>query len=116
MNRQPKPDVTTGVGCWKVGLGRYGTVSRNSGQTHTACSCLLRKAPLGLLRSFALSVTGSVIITADGDYPHVFVYLTTQTVISCRNFLIRETTKLSILAEQLMEKIKNLWYTKVLGY
>ncbi|KFO86344.1 Apovitellenin-1 [Buceros rhinoceros silvestris] len=37
-------------------------------------------------------------------------------VTSTRNFLLRETTKLSILAEQLIEKIKNLWYTKVLGY
>ncbi|KFM01984.1 Apovitellenin-1 [Aptenodytes forsteri] len=37
-------------------------------------------------------------------------------VVVTRNFLIRETTKLSILAEQLMEKIKNLWYTRVLGY
>ncbi|XP_005239358.1 apovitellenin-1 [Falco biarmicus] len=40
----------------------------------------------------------------------------TPVVVVTRNFLIRETTKLSILAEQLMEKIKNLWYTKVLGY
>ncbi|NXW40340.1 APOV1 protein, partial [Nyctiprogne leucopyga] len=40
----------------------------------------------------------------------------TQAVVVTRNFLIRETTKLSILAEQMMEKIKNLWYTKVLGY
>ncbi|KAK2540929.1 hypothetical protein Q9233_000982 [Columba guinea] len=40
----------------------------------------------------------------------------TQPVVVTRNFLIKETTKLSILAEQLMEKIKNLWYTKVLGY
>ncbi|XP_051487192.1 apovitellenin-1 [Apus apus] len=40
----------------------------------------------------------------------------TPVIVGTRNFLIRETTKLSILAEQLMEKIKNLWYTKVLGY
>ncbi|KFO73282.1 apovitellenin-1 [Cuculus canorus] len=40
----------------------------------------------------------------------------TPVVVGTRNFLIRETTKLSILAEQMMEKIKNLWYTKVLGY
>ncbi|KFQ16681.1 PREDICTED: apovitellenin-1-like [Merops nubicus] len=40
----------------------------------------------------------------------------TPAVVTTRNFLIRETTKLSILAEQMMEKIKNLWYTKVLGY
>lgn len=77
--------------------------------------CLLRKASLGLLRNFALSVTGSVITTADRDCPHVLCNLP-HTLISCRNFLIKETTKLSILAEQLMEKIKNLWYTKVLGY
>lgn len=47
---------------------------------------------------------------------HIRVYLTTYAIVSCRTFLIRETTKLSLLAEQLMEKIKNLWYTKVLGY
>ncbi|KAM6140061.1 apovitellenin-1 [Pterocles gutturalis] len=40
----------------------------------------------------------------------------TPVIAGTRNFLIRETTKLSILAEQLMEKIKNLWYTRVLGY
>ncbi|KFQ27269.1 Apovitellenin-1 [Mesitornis unicolor] len=40
----------------------------------------------------------------------------TPVVVGSRNFLIRETTRLTILAEQLMEKIKNLWYTKVLGY
>ncbi|NWU70168.1 APOV1 protein, partial [Pterocles burchelli] len=40
----------------------------------------------------------------------------TPVVVGTRNFLIRETTKLSILAEQLMEKIKNLWYTRILGY
>ncbi|NXP26117.1 APOV1 protein, partial [Scytalopus superciliaris] len=40
----------------------------------------------------------------------------TPAVVATRNFLIRETTKLSIMAEQLIEKIKNLWYTKVLGY
>ncbi|NXF89513.1 APOV1 protein, partial [Eubucco bourcierii] len=39
-----------------------------------------------------------------------------QPVVVTRTFLIRETTKLSILTEQLVEKIKNLWYTKVLGY
>jgi len=83
---------------------------------NTAYSCLPRKAPPGQLRTCALSVTGSVITTADRDYPHLFVYLTTCTVISCRNFLIKETTKFSILIEQLMEKIANLWYTRVLGY
>ncbi|KFP78122.1 PREDICTED: apovitellenin-1-like [Apaloderma vittatum] len=40
----------------------------------------------------------------------------TPAIVASRNFLIRETTKLSILAEQLIEKIKSLWYTKVLGY
>ncbi|KFV43063.1 Apovitellenin-1 [Tyto alba] len=40
----------------------------------------------------------------------------TPAVVATRNFLIRETAKLTILAEQLMEKIKNLWYTRVLGY
>ncbi|NXK95689.1 APOV1 protein, partial [Formicarius rufipectus] len=40
----------------------------------------------------------------------------TPAVVTTRNFLIRETTKLSIMAEQLIEKIKNLWYTRVLGY
>ncbi|KAM9277888.1 apovitellenin-1-like [Cariama cristata] len=40
----------------------------------------------------------------------------TPAVVVTRNFLIRETTKLSILAEQIIEKIKNMWYTKVLGY
>ncbi|NXN98062.1 APOV1 protein, partial [Rhinopomastus cyanomelas] len=39
----------------------------------------------------------------------------TQVVVVTRNFIIRETTKISILAEQLVEKIKNL-YTKILGY
>ncbi|NXU88876.1 APOV1 protein, partial [Xiphorhynchus elegans] len=38
------------------------------------------------------------------------------TVVSTRNFLIRETTKLTIMAEELIERIKNLWKTKVLGY
>ncbi|NWI63616.1 APOV1 protein, partial [Todus mexicanus] len=40
----------------------------------------------------------------------------TPVVVVPRNFIIRETTKLSILAEQLIEKIKTLWYTKVVGY
>ncbi|XP_031408190.1 apovitellenin-1 [Meleagris gallopavo] len=40
----------------------------------------------------------------------------TTVVSGTRNFLIRETARLTILAEQLMEKIKNLWYTKVQGY
>ncbi|NXG31452.1 APOV1 protein, partial [Dromaius novaehollandiae] len=37
-------------------------------------------------------------------------------IVGTRNFLIRETSKLSILAEQMMEKVKTLWNTKVLGY
>ncbi|NWI93391.1 APOV1 protein, partial [Pitta sordida] len=37
-------------------------------------------------------------------------------VVATRNFLIRETTKLSILAEQLIEKIKSLWNTRMAGY
>ncbi|NWS76281.1 APOV1 protein, partial [Crotophaga sulcirostris] len=40
----------------------------------------------------------------------------TPAVVGTRNFIIRETTKISILTEQMIEKIKNLWYTKVLGY
>ncbi|NWH59333.1 APOV1 protein, partial [Geococcyx californianus] len=40
----------------------------------------------------------------------------TPVVVGTRNFIIRETTKISILAEQMIEKIKNLWHTKVLGY
>ncbi|XP_071428334.1 apovitellenin-1-like [Pithys albifrons albifrons] len=37
-------------------------------------------------------------------------------VVATRNFLIRETTKITIMVEQMFEKIKNLWYTRVLGY
>ncbi|XP_021240455.1 apovitellenin-1-like [Numida meleagris] len=40
----------------------------------------------------------------------------TAAVAGTRNFLISETARLSMLAEQLIEKIKKLWYTKVLGY
>ncbi|KFP07672.1 apovitellenin-1 [Calypte anna] len=40
----------------------------------------------------------------------------TPVVVGSRNFLIKETTKLSIMAEQLMEKIKKLWYSRVQGY
>ncbi|NP_990814.2 apovitellenin-1 isoform X1 [Gallus gallus] len=40
----------------------------------------------------------------------------TTVVSGIRNFLINETARLTKLAEQLMEKIKNLCYTKVLGY
>ncbi|NXP56743.1 APOV1 protein, partial [Heliornis fulica] len=40
----------------------------------------------------------------------------TPAVVVTRNFLIRETAKISIMAEQLVEKIKTLWYTKVVGH
>ncbi|OXB62558.1 hypothetical protein ASZ78_014504 [Callipepla squamata] len=40
----------------------------------------------------------------------------TTVVAGTRSFLIRETARLTLLMEQLMEKIKNLWYTKVAGY
>ncbi|NXY87157.1 APOV1 protein, partial [Alcedo cyanopectus] len=40
----------------------------------------------------------------------------TPVIVVPRNFLIRETTKLSIQAEQIIEKIKNMWNTKFLGY
>ncbi|NXH15277.1 APOV1 protein, partial [Bucco capensis] len=39
----------------------------------------------------------------------------TQAVVVTRNFLMKETAKLSMLAEQVAEKIK-AWYAKVLGY
>ncbi|NWH76413.1 APOV1 protein, partial [Piaya cayana] len=52
--------------------------------------------------------------------PRVGQYLAdaaqTPVVVGTRNFLIRETTKISIMAEQMMEKIVKLWYEKVLGY
>ncbi|NXI38988.1 APOV1 protein, partial [Galbula dea] len=35
-----------------------------------------------------------------------------QVIVTTRNFLIRETAKLSILAEKVAEKIKNMWYSK----
>ncbi|KAI1242271.1 hypothetical protein IHE44_0005790 [Lamprotornis superbus] len=38
------------------------------------------------------------------------------TVIAARQRFAREATKVSIMFEQLIEKIKNLWYTRVLGY
>ncbi|NXF34403.1 APOV1 protein, partial [Nyctibius bracteatus] len=40
----------------------------------------------------------------------------TPLVAGTRNFLIKETTKISILVEHVIEKIKNLWNTRVLGY
>lgn len=90
------------------------TVSCNS--QHTFTSCLLRKAPLGLPRISALSVTGRVVTTADWDYPHILVYFTTYSVVSCRQRIAKEATKISIMFENLFEKIKNLWYTRILGY
>ncbi|NXI07038.1 APOV1 protein, partial [Irena cyanogastra] len=38
------------------------------------------------------------------------------TVIAARQRIAKEATKVSIMFEQLIEKIKNLWYTRVLGY
>lgn len=94
----------------------------NLQQIQTAYSCFLRKAPLGLQWSSALSnrqcerrIAWQLLQTEITLTP-IHMYLTMYAVVSCRNFLIRETTRLTILAEQLMEKIKNLWYTKVLGY
>ncbi|NXY57691.1 APOV1 protein, partial [Callaeas wilsoni] len=37
-------------------------------------------------------------------------------VIAARQRFVKEAAKVSIMLEQLIEKIKNLWYTKVLGY
>lgn len=92
------------------------TVSCNSQHAFTACSCLLRKDPLGLLRSSALSVAGRVVTTADGDYPHILVYLTTYSVVSCRQRIAKEANKISIMFENLIEKIKIVWYSRILGY
>ncbi|NWI37536.1 APOV1 protein, partial [Picathartes gymnocephalus] len=38
------------------------------------------------------------------------------TVVAARQRVVKEATKVSIMVEQLIEKIKNLWYTRVLGY
>lgn len=57
-----------------------------------------------------------VVTTAGGDYPHILVYFTTYSVVSCRQRFAKEAAKVSIMFEQLIEKIKNLWYTRVLGY
>ncbi|XP_018764633.1 apovitellenin-1-like isoform X1 [Serinus canaria] len=38
------------------------------------------------------------------------------TVIAARQRIAKEATKVSIMFEQLVEKIKNLWYTRILGY
>ncbi|NXX74325.1 APOV1 protein, partial [Urocolius indicus] len=40
----------------------------------------------------------------------------TPPVVVTRNFLIRETAKITIMAEQLFEKLKNLWNTKFICY
>ncbi|NXS82634.1 APOV1 protein, partial [Erpornis zantholeuca] len=37
-------------------------------------------------------------------------------VVAARQRIVKEATKVSIMFEQMIEKIKNLWYTKVLGY
>ncbi|XP_056351906.1 apovitellenin-1-like [Oenanthe melanoleuca] len=38
------------------------------------------------------------------------------TVIAARQRIAKEATKVSIMLEQLIEKIKNMWYTRILGY
>ncbi|NXI22773.1 APOV1 protein, partial [Sterrhoptilus dennistouni] len=38
------------------------------------------------------------------------------TVIAARQRLAKEATKVSIMFEQLIEKIKSVWYTRILGY
>ncbi|CAN8195100.1 unnamed protein product [Coccothraustes coccothraustes] len=38
------------------------------------------------------------------------------TVIAARQRIAKEATKVSIMFEQLIEKIKNMWYTRILGY
>ncbi|NXD07129.1 APOV1 protein, partial [Nothocercus nigrocapillus] len=40
----------------------------------------------------------------------------TPVIVGTRNYLIRETTKINAMLEQLIEKLKNLWNTKILGY
>ncbi|NXE91007.1 APOV1 protein, partial [Menura novaehollandiae] len=37
-------------------------------------------------------------------------------VVAARNLFMKEANKVSIMFEQLIEKLKNLWYTKILGY
>ncbi|XP_010210177.1 PREDICTED: apovitellenin-1-like [Tinamus guttatus] len=37
-------------------------------------------------------------------------------VAGTRNYLIKETAKINALIEHLLEKLKNLWNTKILGY
>ncbi|NXR34335.1 APOV1 protein, partial [Zosterops hypoxanthus] len=38
------------------------------------------------------------------------------TVIAARQRLAKEATKVSIMFEQMIEKIKSVWYTRILGY
>ncbi|NXT60789.1 APOV1 protein, partial [Chaetops frenatus] len=38
------------------------------------------------------------------------------TVVAARQRVVKEATKFSIMLEQLIEKMKNLWYTRILGY
>ncbi|NXU05279.1 APOV1 protein, partial [Buphagus erythrorhynchus] len=38
------------------------------------------------------------------------------TVIAARQRFAKEATKINIMFEQLIEKIKNLWYTRILRY
>ncbi|NXH47050.1 APOV1 protein, partial [Dicaeum eximium] len=38
------------------------------------------------------------------------------TVTAAKQRIAKEATKVSIMFEQLIEKIKTLWYTRVLGY
>ncbi|NWX82850.1 APOV1 protein, partial [Nothoprocta ornata] len=40
----------------------------------------------------------------------------TPAIVGTRNYLIKETTKINAMLEQLIEKLKNLWNTKILGY
>ncbi|NXL79175.1 APOV1 protein, partial [Leptocoma aspasia] len=53
-------------------------------------------------------------------YPKVSQFLldTVQspTVTAARQRIAKEATKVSIMFEQLLEKIKTVWYTRVLGY
>ncbi|NXA72532.1 APOV1 protein, partial [Thryothorus ludovicianus] len=53
-------------------------------------------------------------------YPKVSQFLldTVQspTVTAARQRVAKEASKVSIMFQQLMEKIKTLWYTRVLGY
>ncbi|NXS26010.1 APOV1 protein, partial [Pomatostomus ruficeps] len=37
-------------------------------------------------------------------------------VVAARQRIVKEAAKVSIMFDQLIEKIKNLWYTRILGY